>query len=191
MLFRSKATENLPDNVVIEIDELLSVFQETVIPVQLMETDDKGNVAIVFERINRAGVPLDSFQLLTAWSWSTDFDLQDKLDELSAELSEYGFEGLAENQDLLMKCFTGYILGKTSPSAIMDLNGDRIRQNFEKIENGIKSSIDFLKKELHIHSLNYLPYPAMLVSLVKFFGSDRKSGAAFCDEQRKQLIRWF
>ena len=45
---------------------------------------------------------LDSFQLLTAWSWSTDFDLQDKLDELSAELSEYGFEGLAENQDLLM-----------------------------------------------------------------------------------------
>ena len=164
-----KATENLPDNVVIEIDELLSVFQETVIPVQLMETDDKGNVAIVFERINRAGVPLDSFQLLTAWSWSTDFDLQDKLDELSAELSEYGFEGLAENQDLLMKCFTGYILGKTSPSAIMDLNGDRIRQNFEKIENGIKSSIDFLKKELHIHSLNYLPYPAMLVSLVKFF----------------------
>lgn len=186
-----KATENLPDNVVIEIDELLSVFQETVIPVQLMETDDKGNVAIVFERINRAGVPLDSFQLLTAWSWSTDFDLQDKLDELSAELSEYGFEGLAENQDLLMKCFTGYILGKTSPSAIMDLNGDRIRQNFEKIENGIKSSIDFLKKELHIHSLNYLPYPAMLVSLVKFFGSDRKSGAFFCDEQRKQLIRWF
>jgi len=184
-----KATENLPDNVVIEIDELLSVFQETVIPVQLMETDDKGNVAIVFERINRAGVPLDSFQLLTAWSWSTDFDLQDKLDELSAELSEYGFEGLAENQDLLMKCFTGYILGKTSPSAIMDLNGDRIRQNFEKIENGIKSSIDFLKKELHIHSLNYLPYPAMLVSLVKFFGSDRKSGASFCDEQRKQLIR--
>lgn len=191
IIFYRKATENLPDSVVIEIDELLTVFQETAIPVQLMETEDKGNVAIVFERVNRAGVPLDSFQLLTAWSWSTDFDLQDKLDELSAELSECGFEGLAENQDLLMKCFTGYILGKTSPSAIMDLDGDMIGQNFVAIKSGIKSAIDFLKKELHIHSLNYLPYPAMLVSLVKFFGSNKKNGSSFCDEQRKQLIRWF
>lgn len=186
-----KATENLSTEIIIEIDKLLSVFQETAIPVQLMETEDKGNVAIVFERINRAGVPLDSFQLLTAWSWSTDFDLQDKLDELSAELSEYGFEGLAENQDLLMKCFTGYILGKTSPSAIMELDGDRIRNNYEDIKGGIKSTIDFLKKELHIHSLKYLPYPAMFVSLVKFFGGSKKNGNLYCDEQRKQLIKWF
>lgn len=186
-----RATESLEDEEKAEVDKLQETFKEISIPVQLMETDDKSIVAIVFERINRAGVPLESFQLLTAWSWSTDFDLQEKLDELSGELSECGFNGLAENQDLLMKCFTGYILGSTSPSAMMELSGERIRDNFDKIKNGLKSAIDFLQKELHLYSLSYVPYPAMIVSLVKFFGTDKIGGQLYTDKQRKQLIKWF
>lgn len=186
-----KATENLDDNEKTEIDKLQETFKEISIPIQLMETDDKSIVAIVFERINRAGVPLKSFQLLTAWSWSTDFDLQEKLDELSDELTGCGFDGLAEDQDLLMKCFTGYILGKTSPSAMMELSGEDIRDNFEKIKNGLKSAIDFLQKELFLYSLSYVPYPAMIVSLVKFFGTNKVGGQLYSDKQRKQLIKWF
>ena len=186
-----KATDILDDVKKAEIDKLQETFKEVDIPVQLMETDDKGSVAIVFERINRAGVPLESFQLLTAWSWSTDFDLQEKLDELSGELSGCGFDGIAENQDLLMKCFTGFILGKTSPSDMMELTGEQIRDNFEKIKNGLKSSIDFFKNELHLYSLSYVPYPAMMVSLVRFFGTDRLSGRLYSDKQRRQLIKWF
>ncbi len=186
-----KATESLEDERKAEIDKLQETFKEISIPMQLMETDDKSIVAIVFERINRAGVPLESFQLLTAWSWSTDFDLQEKLDDLSAELSGCGFDGLAEDQDLLMKCFTGYILGNTSPSAMMELSGEDIRDNFEKIKNGLKASIDFLQKELHLYSLSYIPYPAMIVSLVKFFGTDKVGGQLYNDKQRKQIIKWF
>lgn len=155
-----KATESLNDELKEEIDKLQEVFKEVNVPVQMMETDNKSIVAIVFERINRAGIPLDSFQLLTAWSWSTDFDLQERLDELSAELSGYGFSGIAEDQDLLMKCFTGYILNSTSPSAIMDLTGEQVRDHFEEIRNGLKSSIDFLQQELNLYSLFYVPYPA-------------------------------
>lgn len=186
-----KATESLNDELKEEIDKLQEVFKEVNVPVQMMETDNKSIVAIVFERINRAGIPLDSFQLLTAWSWSTDFDLQERLDELSAELSGYGFSGIAEDQDLLMKCFTGYILNSTSPSAIMDLTGEQVRDHFEEIRNGLKSSIDFLQQELNLYSLFYVPYPAMLVSLVKFFGSAKTNGQLYTDKQRRQLIKWF
>ena len=186
-----RATESLNNEIKIEIDKLQETFKEISIPVQLMETDDKGHVAIVFERINRAGVPLDSFQLFTAWSWSTEFDLRDKLDELSADLSDYGFEGLAEDQDLLMKCFTGYILRSTSPRAIMDLNGEKIRDSFEQIKSGLKSTVDFFKGELHLHSLTYIPYPAMIVSLVRFFATPKANGVLYTDLQRRQLIRWF
>lgn len=186
-----KATEILDDKEKAEIDKLQETFKEISIPVQLMETDDKSIVAIVFERINRAGVPLKSFQLLTAWSWSTDFDLQEKLDDLSGELSGYGFDGIAEDQELLMKCFTGYILENTSPGVMMKLSGEKIRDNFEKIKTGLKSSIDFLQKELHLYSLSYVPYPAMIISLVKFFGTDKVGGNLYNDKQRKQLIKWF
>ena len=98
-----RATENLDDETKQEIDKLQEIFKEITIPVQMMETDDKSIVAIVFERVNRTGVPLNSFQLLTAWSWSTDFDLQEKLDELSEELTGCGFDGIAEDQNLLLK----------------------------------------------------------------------------------------
>lgn len=186
-----KATECLNDHLKAKVDKLQEKFKEVTIPVQLMETDDKNIVAIVFERINRAGIPLDLFQLLTAWSWSTDFDLQEKLNELAEELSEYGYDGLTDDHDLLMKCFSGYILNNTSPSAVMSLTGEQVRDNFNNIKNGLKSSIDFLQTQLNLYSLSYVPYPAMIVSLVKFFGSSNSSGQLYTDRQRTQLLRWF
>ena len=44
-----KATKEYDDETIEEIDNLQAIFKETVIPVQLMESDDKENVAIVFE----------------------------------------------------------------------------------------------------------------------------------------------
>ena len=186
-----RATEALNDETKEEIDKLQEKFKEIDVPVQMMETDDRSIVAIVFERVNRTGVPLNSFQLLTAWSWSTDFDLQEKLDELSEELAGCGFDGIAEDQNLLMKCFTGYILDDTSPGAIMGLDGNMIRDNYEAIKNGLKSTVDFLKQQLNLYSLQYMPYPAMIVSLVKFFGSGKTNGLLYTDKQRRQLIKWF
>lgn len=186
-----KASNTLDDITVKEIDNVYASFQSVTIPVQVLSTENKANVAIVFERINRAGIPLNSFQLLTAWSWSTEFDLQEKLDELSADLSAYGFGGLAEDQDLILKCFTGYILGDTSPGSILNLNGESLRDNFVPISNGLKSALDFIKQELHIHSLAYLPYPAMLVSLTKFFGTSQTNGKLYTAKQKDQLIKWF
>ena len=69
----------------------------------------------------------------------------------------------------------------------MDLDGKMIRDNFESIKNGLKSAVDFLRKELHLYSLNCLPYPAMLVSLVRFFGSEKTNGCSYTDKQRRQL----
>ncbi len=186
-----RATESLDDTTKEEIDKLQEAFKEITVPIQMMETDDRSIVAIVFERVNRTGVPLNSFQLLTAWSWSTDFDLQEKLDELSDDLAGCGFDGIAEDQNLLLKCFTGYILNDTSPGALMNLNGDMIRDNFDAIKNGLKSTIDFLKQQLNLYSIQYMPYPAMVVSLVKFFGSGKTNGQLYTDKQRRQLIKWF
>ncbi|OAT85635.1 hypothetical protein A6P54_18140 [Bacillus sp. MKU004] len=186
-----QATEGLEPEVIKEIDKLQEKFKEVDVPIELMETDNKEHVAIVFERINRAGIPLDSFQLLSAWSWSTDFDLQEELSQLSDELSGYGFGELASEQDLLLKSFTGFIVGETTPKSIVSLDGQKVRENFEVIKSGIMSSIDFLQKELNLYSLKLVPYPSMIVSLTKFFGTNKKNGRLYTDKQRRELIRWF
>ncbi|MDE2385858.1 MAG: DUF262 domain-containing protein, partial [Alphaproteobacteria bacterium] len=54
-----QATKDLDNPTAQRVDELQAVFKETRIPVQISKTEDKATVAIVFERINRQGVPLD------------------------------------------------------------------------------------------------------------------------------------
>lgn len=167
------------------------MFQEYSLPTQEFETDSKESIAIVFERINRAGTPLNTYQLLTAWSWSADFDLQEEFTELSEELRPFGFGNLAQDKDLQLKCCSGIIRGETSPSVIMSLTGEEVRVNFDKVRSGIKGAIEFLKDQLKVHSLDWLPYPSMIVSLSSFFATDRVSGMPYNDNQRKQLVRWF
>src|SRR5258706_11611206 len=97
------ATEKLSEEDVRKIDSLQSLFKESKIPYQTLETNDRTKVAIVFERINRKGVPLDTFQLLSAWTWSDDFALQDKFEDLADELKPYGFEEVGANINLLLR----------------------------------------------------------------------------------------
>lgn len=77
-----KLTKNLPEEIALQIDEMQSRFKEATLPIQLFRTDEKSTVAVIFERINRQGVPLDTLQLLSAWTWSEDFQLQNQFSEL-------------------------------------------------------------------------------------------------------------
>src|SRR5690606_37686688 len=47
-----RATANFDEETVKLIDEMQAVFKEVQIPVQSIRTDDKGTVAIIFERVN-------------------------------------------------------------------------------------------------------------------------------------------
>ena len=61
-------------------------------------------VAIVLERINRLGVEFDTLQLLSAWTWSEDFDLLQPLRDLAAGLDAVGYKReVGDNCDLLLR----------------------------------------------------------------------------------------
>ena len=97
-----QATQGLTEAQAIEIDSVQAKFKEAVIPTQEIVTDDRAKVAIVFERVNRLGVELDVFQLLTAWTWSEDFDLQKRFADLTEELRPHGFSEVADDTNLLL-----------------------------------------------------------------------------------------
>ena len=71
-----KATEGYDNPTIKRIDDMQAVFKENYIPVQISKTEDKATVAIIFERINRQGVELTTLQLLSAWTWSEEFQLR-------------------------------------------------------------------------------------------------------------------
>lgn len=186
-----RATEGMTAERLRVVDELQTRFREAQIPVQLSVLDNKAAVAIIFERINRQGVPLDTLQLLSAWTWSEDFQLQTEFDVLKDELSPFGFHEVGEDTNLVLRCCSAVVAADASPDALMALTGEQIRANFPSIINGLKGSIDFLRRNLSVEALWNLPYSTVLVPLTVYFATDRVEGAPIPDAHRRILLRWF
>lgn len=186
-----RATSILSVETIRKMDNLQAVFKEVKIPYQTLETDDKSKVAIVFERINRKGVPLDTLQLLTAWTWSEDFDLQDKFESLQEELKPYGFEDLGSNADLLLRISSAVLTHSATSKSLIELNGSTVRDRFQEVTNGIKGAIDFLQKNLKLEKISNLPYEHFLIPLSVFFSNEGNRHFNYNDEQRKKIISWF
>jgi len=184
-------TRNLSDADAAKVDRVYRVFAQARLPVQYIETDDRATVAIIFERVNRFGVPLDTLQLLSAWTWSEDFTLLDKFEDLTAELTPFGFKEVGEDSNLLLRCCAAILAGDAAPSTLITLNGATVRDRFQEIANGVTGAIDFLRTNLNTYSLDNLPYTTFLVPLSVFFAVPGNAHARYTDEQRRVLIRWF
>lgn len=172
-----------------EIAQVQDKFKGTLVPVQTFETDDRTRVAIVFERVNRMGIELNIFQLLTAWTWSEEFDLQKKFAELGEELEAFGFHGVGSDSELMMRCCAAILKGDPSPTALIDINGADMRSEFERIRTALKLAIDFLRINLHVINIKFLPYSALLIPLAAYFAHDQHKSVS--DSDRRILLRWF
>jgi hypothetical protein len=173
-----------------QVDELYKRFTTARIPFQTFETNDRAAVAIVFERINRLGVELDTLQLLSAWSWSEDFDLQEKFSDLADDLAPFGFKDVGEDSDLLLRCCAAIIASDASPSTIIDLKGTEVRNRFQEIRSGILGAVDFLRTNLSVVSTNVLPYTTILIPLSVFFSTEKEQDTHPDMGQHATLLQW-
>ncbi len=190
VLYR-KSTDSLNDVQVTKIDDLQTRFKEYILSNEVFESDDRNAVALVFERINRAGTELNKFDLLSAWSWSEEFNLKERFERLDDELDSHGYSSLSKDKDLQLKICAAIINGETTPAAIFSLPGDEVRERFDEIESGIKGAIDYLRKELLVYSFDMLPYPGLLVPLTVFFATKKSDGQKYTDRQREKIAQWF
>lgn len=174
-----------------KVDTLYTRFTQARIPVQTFETDERAAVAIVFERINRMGVELDTLQLLSAWTWSDDFDLQEEFRDLAESLEPFGFKDVGEDSNLLLRCCAAIISGDASPSAIIDLKGAQVRERFPEIKKGVLGAIDFLRSNCKVHSASYLPFASILVPLSVFFATSKEQDTVPNGPQCRAILNWF
>ncbi|MBD1937728.1 DUF262 domain-containing protein [Microcoleus sp. FACHB-68] len=172
-----------------QIQDLYNKFNDAKIPVQLFKSEERKYVATVFERINRQGIELDTFQLLSVWNWSEDFDLQEKFRELAEKLEPFGFKQVGS--DLLLKCCSAVVMNSADPEDFLELPGSAVREKFDEIHTGIFRAIDFLKDELNVFSLKLLPMENILAVLSSFFASSQKQPPPVPHEQNQAIKRWF
>jgi hypothetical protein len=136
------------------------------------------------------GVELDIFQLLSAWTWSEDFDLQRRFVELAEDLRPFGFATVGDDTNLLLRCCAAIVKNDVSPTSLISMNGSEVRDRFAEIVNGIRGAIDFLRANLHIESLSNLPYATLIVPLSVFFATPDGRSIKLHDRQRETLVHW-
>ncbi len=185
----AQAQRELSENRLNEIVEVQSRFTGTLIPVETFAEEDRASVAIVFERVNRLGIKLDTFQLLTAWTWSEDFDLQEKFEGLAERFDDFGFHDVGTDNDLMLRIAAAVLRGDPSPTALIDVNGAEVRDQFGTVTKALESAIDFLRNNLHVRHLKFLPYSALLIPLSAYFS--RRQNKATPSDDRETLLRWF
>jgi len=186
-----KATERFDDATKQTIDEMQAVFKEVRIPLQVFRTEEKATVAIIFERVNRQGVPLDTLQLLSAWTWSEEFQLQEQFGDLAEQLSPFGFADVGGDTNLLLRCCAAILKNDASPEALMGLNGAQVRERFNEVVNGVMGAVDYLRSHFSVYSLANLPFSTILVPLSVFFATEGTKERGYTDEQRRAINRWF
>lgn len=184
-----QVTRNLDENLAQQIDDLVERFTKARLPVERFESEERKYVATVFERINRQGIELDTFQLLSVWNWSEDFDLQERFKEVIEELEPFGFKEVGS--DLLLKCCSAVVMNSADPEGFLNLPGSEVRQKFDEIQTVIFRAIDFLKTDLNIFSLKLLPMENVLTVLVSFFASPHKQPSPIPQEQYEVIKKWF
>jgi hypothetical protein len=167
------------------IARLTERFKDYEFPVVTIKDRTNQEVCRVFQRINSSGTTLSTLELLAAWTWSEQFDLREQIQSLLDRLAEKGYEALEKTE--VMRCLTALVKDGIDPEDLVDVKPDALVAGVTKLKESMFATIDFLEKDIRIKNIVFLPFPIMLVPLVRFFAIRPKPTAA----ERTALRRWF
>ena len=167
------------------VGDLVEKFKDYEFPVVTIRDRTNQEVCRIFQRINSSGTSLSTLELLAAWTWSDQFDLRTEIGTLIDKLSDHGYDGVDET--LVMRCLASIVTHGIEPDALVDVDPAELIAAMLKMSKAVSAAIDFLARELKVLNFIYVPFPIMLVPLVKFFSLKSKPTA----EQRASLKKWF
>lgn len=177
--------ENLNDSEIDEISKLQSLFQNYEIPTVTIKKKDKAEVGIIFERINNTGTPLSTLDLMTAWTWSEEFHLQEKFDEILDILESKNFGDLEST--VILQCAGAIIDKTTKKKSILELDSLDVKNNINLLKESLAKTIDYLSTQYNCTSGNFLPRVQQIIPLCYLFSKVNTLDA----EQTITLNKWF
>ena len=146
---------------------LLAAVHRYEVPAIILEkTVAPAAIARIFERVNRLGTPLNTFDLMVAKIFDPKWNLRDKWEEARRETDwlEWGLRG--DGMTLLQ---TIALLERNDlrQSAVLDLDRKEVRGNWSRTVQGVDSALAFLNEECGVVTPDWLPYK----SFVTLFGA--------------------
>ena len=144
-------------------------------PISLVEVKDKtlSEVCGIFQRINQGGKRLDRFDLITAMTFTEDFDLRERFQtDITVPLKEAGFGEIAPTSATQLLALV--VKGSCTESNEFDLKTSDVVEVWAECVKGFALAADLLRKNMGVMEARYLPYEAMLTLLAYYFVISKK-----------------
>ena len=168
-----------------KIAQVTEAFKDYEFPVVTIKERTNKEVCSIFQRINSSGTPLSNLELLTAWTWSEQFDLRREIEALLDKLADKGYEQI--DQALIMRMLASLTSGSVNSDDLVDIDPDVLVSAMTSLKKSVMAAVDFLEGQLKIKNVVFLPFPIMLIPIVNFYALIKKPSA----DNLTQLKKWF
>ena len=174
--------------------------EEYEFPMVTLNEDTAGAaVCTIFETLNRTGVKLSVFDLLTARFWAQDLNLRELWEDARNDFS------IIEDFDI-DPYYTLQIIGLLEPgvdkdakprapsikrSAILEMSVLQARQGWKQAVEGLAAILAILRDECGVLVPTLLPYTTILIPMAATWASQGNVKGADEGANRIKLIRWF
>jgi hypothetical protein len=159
--------------------------------VTLSDKTEPDALCTIFENLNRTGVKLSVFELLTARFWPQNINLRalwDKALEDYPIIADFEVDPYYVMQSISLAC-------RKAPSCkrsdVLNLKAPDITEWWDKVVHGLARGLEIFRDDCKVMRTKWLPYQTMLptVSAVLARVGDIKTAEA--GVQREKLKRWF
>ncbi len=154
------------DELIQRADQLSRTFTSYKIALVTIETDRLEYATTAFQRINSSGTRMNDVDMLSALSWTEQFDLKEKIAGVQEKLAEVGWQRLDEKV-ILSACRT--ILGLELYKANVEETCSKLKDNptlFDEVATDFIQVAQFLQK-CGIDTPQMLPYSYQSVLLLE------------------------
>jgi hypothetical protein len=170
----------------------IKTIDEYRFPVVTLSSDTEPDaLCTIFETLNRTGVKLSVFELLTARFWPKNINLRalwDKAREKYTILEDFDVDPYYALQALSLAC-------RKAPSCkrsdVLNLNNEDIETWWTKIIEGLATSLNILREDCKVVLPKWLPYQTMLAPMAAVLAKLGQPKTAEAGAQRENLKRWF
>jgi len=186
---------------------LTSLYEQWVRPIEEYEfpmvtlNEETTGVAVctIFETLNRTGVKLSVFDLLTARFWAQDLNLRQLWEEARGE------ESIIEDYEI-DPYYVLQIVGLLDPgvdkagnprapsikrSAILEMEVEQPRKAWSEAIAGLAAILGILRDECGVLVPGLIPYTTILIPMAAVWASQSKVKGASAGANRIKLLRWF
>ena len=173
-------------------EEWVKTIDDYHFPVVTLSDQTKPDaLCTIFETLNRTGVKLSVFELLTARFWPQNIKLRELWD--AARKERPAIEDFEVDPYYILQAIA--LASRRAPSCkrsdVLDLTAADISDWWPKVIAGLATGLEMLRDDCKVVLPKWLPYQTMLAPLAAVLARSSMPKTPAAGAQRERLKRWF